>query len=152
MFRTGGHHAAPLQVTSTWGERMNPTLGLVEFAGAYYGIAAGYWSAEVYRLSLDGRTLTLVYSISLSDGDYSAIGLAGLPFKAPDGNLYGVTQTGCKGNPGTFYRITPDGVATRIREFRLCSESPWSQPIVMSDGSFLASAFNSVVRLTPTGT
>ena len=130
---------------------LSPVRGLVEFGGAFYGIVDATWSAKVYRMSLDGATVTFVYDIDLFDGDYSAIRLTGLPTKASDGNLYGAAANSCKGTDGSFYRISPDGAVTQIREFETCTPSPRNELTELRDGSFLVSGGGQLLRVAPTG-
>jgi uncharacterized repeat protein (TIGR03803 family) len=81
-----------------------------------------------------------------------------------DGNLYGVTELfGGAGTIGTAFRITADGVFTRLHGFSaVAASTPRAGLIMGSDGSFYgttssgsnglpASATGSVFRLTPLG-
>ena len=129
-----------------------PVLGLVEYAGAFYGIFTGQsWSARVYRMSRDGATVAAIYDISLSDGDYSMIGLNGLPIKASDGYLYGTTQNSCKGAKGAFYRIAPDGTVRELHVFPSCAPAPRAQLLEARDGSFVVPGSVQLLRLTRSG-
>ena len=132
-----------------------PVLGLVESGEAFVGIVeaglGAHGAAKVYRMSIDGSTVTFLFTVSLSDGDYSFVSLTGLPIKASDGNLYFASRNGCKGQNGTFYRITPDGIATLIREFESCEESPQTELTELRDGSFVVPGRRRILRLTASG-
>ena len=133
------------------GQPLFPGLGLVEHAGAFYGMALQYFWATVYRLSRDGSTVIPLYSIDLSDGDYGYVPPNGLPTKASDGSLYHTSKNGCKGTKGTFRRIAPDGAVSLIREFESCATSPRADLVEARDGSFLVPGGRGILRLTRTG-
>jgi uncharacterized repeat protein (TIGR03803 family) len=129
----------------------SPVLGLVEYVGVFYGLTAKGWTGALYRLSGDAASLTIVRTINLSDGDYSTIGLNGLPIEASDGNLYLTTQNSGKGTRGYFYRITPDGAVSVVREFPPFQVGPRGRLTLARDGSLLAPGGAGVVRLTTSG-
>jgi uncharacterized repeat protein (TIGR03803 family) len=110
-------------------EGNGPYAGVVQGTdGSFYGTTCcggphnSYGDGVFFRATPSG-TLTDLYNFcslrQCADGDN--------PISAPvlgsDGNLYGVAGGGgTRRNPGTFYRVTPDGVLTTLYTF--CPKIP----------------------------
>lgn len=111
-------------------------LGTIGFGGT-----AGGWGA-VFRITLNGR-FSLLYSFNgTNDGQTPWAGL----IQASDGNFYGTTLYGGTGtnNSGTIYRVTPDGIFTRLHSFTggVGGRNPFSRLVQATNGSFYGTTYN----------
>ena len=121
--------------------------------GNFYGTATNskWCTASVFRMSADG-TLAVLYTLDVSDGDYSCFYLPGI-VQGRDGNLYG-TRLGIKGQTGLLYRITLQGVVTIIGEFPWWA-SPIGSLVPGADGNlygvFRRPGYQAISRVRPDG-
>jgi len=131
----------------------DPESALVEYGGAFYGVSAGggTLSGTIYRMTPDGD-VTVLRSFSTFDGDYSYVRTNGLVLSS-DGNFYGTTQNSDNGLTGLFYRLSPSGEVTVLREFPPTVDAPTTTLIEARDGAFYAPSFISgaIFRLTREG-
>jgi uncharacterized repeat protein (TIGR03803 family) len=108
------------------------------YGTTFQGGANGY--GTVFKMTPSG-TLTTLYSFcsqpDCTDGDSPA----GALIQASNGNFYGTTGGGNKGDSGTVFKITPSGTLTTLYNF--CSQSgctdgdyPAAGLVQASDGSF----------------
>lgn len=118
---------------------------------------------SVYKISPSGQT-SILYSFTKAnydtDGDYPESGLV----QGPDGNLYGMTNSGGSAKNGTIFKMTTQGALTILHTFGDGSvandgASPTEALMVNSDGNFygvtsLGGAANVgvVFKMTPSGT
>ena len=94
-----------------------PTTPLIcGLDGALYGTTQNGGTnnyGTVFRITTNG-TLTSLYSFSGGlDGQYATSGLV----QSPAGPLYGLTESGGTNGYGTVFRITTNGVFTRLFSF-----------------------------------
>jgi uncharacterized repeat protein (TIGR03803 family) len=111
--------------------------------GSLYGTTrdgGAYGAGTVFKITYEG-TLTTLYSFcaqtNCSDGQDPSSALV----QALDGTLYGTTGTGAGPNPGTIFKITPEGALTTLYTF--CSQpgcadgnDPRAGLIQATDGNF----------------
>jgi len=95
-----------------------PPGGLIEgFDGALYGTAFGGGSHEVgtiFRTTTTGD-LAVLHTFDFLPGEgHSPVGSL---TRGDDGNYYGVTAQGGEFDPGTLYRMTPDGAVAFLYSF-----------------------------------
>src|SRR5262249_16988870 len=128
----------------------HPASALVEYGGAFYGMAGGYPSGTIYRMT-PGGDVTVLRSFVTFDGDYSYVGVTGLVLSS-DGNFYGTTLNSGKGLTGQFYRLSPSGVFTVLHEFPPNVEMPPTTLIEARDGAFYSGGYTGIFRLTRDGT
>ena len=106
--------------------------------GFLYGTTnqgGSHGNGAVFRISLNGATLTTLYSFGNADANNPYAGLV----QATDGNFYGTAPTGASGY-GAVFRITPGGTMTTLHSF--CSQAgcadgsyPFAGLIQASDGN-----------------
>src|SRR5262249_11195733 len=102
-----------------------PVSALVEYGGAFYGMAGdGDPSGTIYRMT-PGGDVTVLHSFDTFDGDYSYVGVTGLVLSS-DGNFYGTTLNSGKGLTGVFFRLSPSGAFTVLHEFPPDVEEPYT--------------------------
>ncbi len=104
-------------------------------------------------LSLAVRTQAqILHTIALFDGN-NGYGPFSSVVKGPDGNIYGVTDSGGNVNTqsGTFFRVTPSGELTDLYNF--CSKprctdgsSPATPPVVGTDGNLYGTAGGGILN------
>jgi uncharacterized repeat protein (TIGR03803 family) len=153
-----------------------PTGALIlEQDGNFYGTTAygganGLYDGTVFRMSASGK-LTTLYSFCSQSGCMDGASPYGTLIQAADGNLYGTTGFGganggeCDGfGCGTVFKITPNGVLTRLYSF--CSQSgcadgaePYGQLVQATDGNLYGTTYyggvsdvGTVFKITPSGT
>jgi uncharacterized repeat protein (TIGR03803 family) len=107
-----------------------PNGGLIENGGFLYGTTingGAYLAGTVFRTTMTGKGLTLLYSFCRKRGRHNDLCLdgegpsAGL-LKTKDGSLYGTTiGGGTHANAGTIFKITLEGKLTRLYSF--CAQS-----------------------------
>ncbi|MEQ1559560.1 MAG: choice-of-anchor tandem repeat GloVer-containing protein [Methyloglobulus sp.] len=85
------------------------------------------------------------------------------PVQAPDGTLYGTTNSGGKNNSGIVYKLTPSGTYTILRHFTFSVTDgalPLAPLIIGKDGNLYgttrvggkpSASSGTVFRITPTG-
>lgn len=137
--------------------------GTVGYGGAYGG-------GTFFKISTSG-TFTLLYSFCTTHFTNCPEGYfpKGALVEGPDGNFYGVNQTGGTNTFGTVYKITPGGAITPLYAFTGGTDGTGPQGLTMaSDGNLYVatqvagnttacnnsdvSGCGSVVKVTPSGT
>lgn len=113
-------------------------------SGGEYGLGA------IYKMRGDGSDWQMVTAFNgiqgTPRGSYPRGGLT----IAPDGNFWGVTESGGASNGGTLYRFDPrTGVLTTEVEFDRVG-SPWSRPWIAPDGQVRGTTYFSIYRFDPT--
>src|ERR1700683_3539494 len=68
------------------------------------------------------QTFTSLYSFCSKTGCTDGSGPFGNLVQGTDGDIYGITETGGSGGPGTFFKITTAGDLTTLYSF--CPSSP----------------------------
>lgn len=90
----------------------------------------------IFRMA-PGQAPVALHSFIGSDGT-NPLGLTA----GPDGNFYGMTQYGGRGNNGTVFRITPDGLFTTIGQFNGNNGSvPAGKVAIASDGTLYGTTY-----------
>jgi uncharacterized repeat protein (TIGR03803 family) len=127
--------------------------------GSFYGTTrdccgSGNGYGTVFRMSPDGDLTTLFFFTDLRQG-----GDPGGPLiEAPDGAFYGMTVGGGPSSPyapygsGTVFKITTNGVLTRIAAFDGTTGRPYNM-IRADDGNFYGTTFYpaTIFKATPDG-
>lgn len=98
-------------------------------SGNLYGVTDGD-SGSVYEVTASGQ-FTELHVFDNSDGNDPSPGLV----VAPDGTLYGATQTGGTYNAGTIYKITPDGTFSTVYAFTGVDGARPGQMMLGTDGN-----------------
>ena len=143
-----------------------PYAGLVQgsdgnfYGTTYYGGIFGYGTA--FMMTPNGTLTTLLEFTGTGQG-YNDGSFPPSPLvQGSDGNFYGTTERGGKGDAGTIFRMTPDGVLTTLVEFlgqqRSVGIQPYAGLIQGSDGNFYGATVRggtwdqgTVFKLTPAG-
>jgi uncharacterized repeat protein (TIGR03803 family) len=146
--------------------------GTAETGGAFYTDCVGLLPqrigcGSVFKVTPSGK-LTVIHSFSGKDGSFPGSGL----LLGPDGNFYGVTQTGGtggfpgRGGFGTIFKITPAGVFTKLYNFTGFNDGATPQaPLIFGiDGNLYGTTYSNgtstglcrpgcgtVFRLAPNG-
>jgi uncharacterized repeat protein (TIGR03803 family) len=133
-------------------EGYGPSGSLVESDdGFFYGVAfgrssiaaSGSTSGVFYRFDSPANYTTLAHFDLNPDMQDAHLAPGGGFFvtyptgliQAKDGNFYGTTEYGGKHNDGTIFRVTPQGVLTKLVDFHGSNGSgPSGPPIQASDG------------------
>ncbi|HEY2446777.1 MAG TPA: choice-of-anchor tandem repeat GloVer-containing protein [Rhizomicrobium sp.] len=109
-----------------YGPQSGLTLG---FDGAFYGTTTnGGSQRKGTAFKLSGGSVSVLHEFS--DGSDGAYPWAP-PVQTPDGNLYGVTDTGS--NPGRVYKIAPSGKFSVIATLPSKTQAPL---VMANDGNF----------------
>jgi uncharacterized repeat protein (TIGR03803 family) len=96
--------------------------GLVPAAGgALFGTTESYGTnsgGTLFKITVGGA-LTTLYNFCAKTGcvDGSAPSFYSALIQATDGNFYGTTQAGGRGNHGTIFKITPAGALSTLHSF-----------------------------------
>jgi MYXO-CTERM domain-containing protein len=140
---------------------LQPRAGLLRASdGNFYGTtslggsAGGY--GTVFRITPAG-VLTTLYSFGLADGHAPQ----GALVEGPDGNFYGVTNTGGPDNAGTVFKITPSGTLTTLHAFNISDgDLPAAGLTLGGDGNFYgttmcggpsSTCYGTIFKITPGG-
>jgi uncharacterized repeat protein (TIGR03803 family) len=133
--------------------------GTTTYGGANESACGGNGCGTVYKLT--GDTVTRLYSFCSepdctdgAEGTYPS-GLA----LGPNGNIYGVTESGGLYNQGTVFEMTPSGGLTTLWSFCAQSGCPDGQvPLggltLGSDGNFYGTTsggYGTIYQITPSG-
>jgi uncharacterized repeat protein (TIGR03803 family) len=93
------------------------------------------------------QTFTSLYSFCSKTGCADGSGPWGNLVQGTDGNIYGITETGGSGGPGTFFKITTAGDLTTLYSF--CPSSPCTDGadpfggvVLGTDGEFYGVTFD----------
>jgi uncharacterized repeat protein (TIGR03803 family) len=93
------------------------------------------------------QTFTSLYSFCSKTGCTDGSGPFGNLVQGTDGDIYGITETGGSGGPGTFFKITTAGVLTTLYSF--CPSSPCTDGadpfggvVLGTDGEFYGVTFD----------
>ncbi len=120
-----------------------PLAGLVEASDGYlYGTArdGGQNGAggTIFKISLSGE-LTTIYSFSSNGGPVAPS--AGL-MQAADGDFYGTTSYGGRGNAGAVFKVTPNGALQVLANFNHNDGAlPSAALIQATDSNFYGATF-----------
>lgn len=114
------------------------TLGLVLACAAFvFSLAA----------RAQAQTFTSLYSFCTQTGCADGSGPWGNLVQGTDGDIYGITETGGSGGPGTFFKITTAGALTTLYSF--CPSSPCTDGtdpfggiVLGTDGEFYGVTFD----------
>jgi uncharacterized repeat protein (TIGR03803 family) len=119
-----------------------PTAGLVQGNdGNFYGttsVGGATNGGTVYRITPGGEE-TVIYSFSEAQNSTDGYGPAAGLILASDGNFYGTTKDGGVDDPGTVFKITPDGVETVVHSFlngTTDGQFPQGGVLQAADGNF----------------
>ena len=127
----------------------SPGVGLVLAGnGNFYGTAAkggAHGAGTVFKITPKGVLTTLYDFCPLAGCVDGSIPEALL--QATDGNFYGLTRNGGKGNQGTFFKITAAGALTTLYSFcsqASCADGKVPNPglIQATDGAFYGTTFH----------
>ncbi len=135
--------------------------------GSYYGttrnggtnnVASG-GSGAIFRVTTSGM-ITLLASFAVTNGSHPLTALA----LGPDGNFYGTTAYGgtndlANNGDGTVFRVTTNGVLTRLLSFASTNgANPAGTLALGSDGTFYGTTYNggtsdngTIFRITTNG-
>jgi uncharacterized repeat protein (TIGR03803 family) len=113
-------------------------LGALEEAdnGYFYGATAaggagGHGAGTLFRVDAASDYASL-HTFSGNDGRFPS----GAPVQAPDGNFYGMTQSGGAFNFGTIYRMSPEGRVHTIHDFNAVDGSfGYGRLVLGADGN-----------------
>jgi uncharacterized repeat protein (TIGR03803 family) len=93
------------------------------------------------------QTFTSLYSFCQKKGCTDGSGPLGTLIQGTNGDIYGITETGGSGGPGTFFRITTGGDLTTLYSF--CPSSPCTDGadpfgglVLATDGDFYGLTFD----------
>lgn len=112
--------------------------------GSLWGQANSQVSGgSVFRL--DGTVLTTLVTFDATYGQDPCGLTMGL-----DGNFYGVCKRSSTNVGGTFFRITPSGVATHLRYFNALGV-PDGPPVLEESGDFVVATDKNLLRVTTAG-
>lgn len=131
--------------------------------GNFYGTTSQGGSKQlgtVFQITPAG-TLTTIYNFctakNCTDGNTPYTGLV----QGNDGYLYGTTSSGGANNWGTSFKITLDGMFTKLFDYcfgQSCLLSPGTSPILGIDGNFYGTERGGgsenagfIYQMTPTG-
>ena len=122
----------------------NPAAGLVQGSdGNFYGTTSTGGTngayGTIFKITTNG-VLTSLYSFTGGDGAYPAAGLV----LGSDGNIYGTTSGGgTNGGYGTVFKITSNGVLTRLYSFTGLNDGrqPEAGLVQGSDGNFYGTTY-----------
>jgi uncharacterized repeat protein (TIGR03803 family) len=133
-----GNFAVLHDFASTDGGSPGPLIQASD--GNFYGVNLGGTTnnGAVLKITPTG-TVTVFYSFAGGqDGSQPGGGLV----EATDGNFYGtLNQEGAAGG-GTFYRLTPAGVFTKLHDFRVASGwYPQNTPMQHTSGKLYGTAY-----------
>ncbi|HTI97598.1 MAG TPA: choice-of-anchor tandem repeat GloVer-containing protein [Dongiaceae bacterium] len=111
-------------------------------------------SGTIFSFATNGILETLFYFDVYGTGGYPSSGL----LLGPDGNLYGVAETGGSYGSGVFYQLNPTGTYTELTPFGPSPlMSPSGTPILGTDGYFYGTCKrdipdrpSAIYRLSPT--
>jgi uncharacterized repeat protein (TIGR03803 family) len=114
------------------------TLGLALVCAAFtFSLAA----------RAQAQTFTSLYSFCSKKGCTDGSGPLGTLVQGTDGDIYGITETGGSGGPGTFFKITTTGELTTLYSF--CPSSPCTDGadplgglVLATDGDFYGVTFD----------
>jgi uncharacterized repeat protein (TIGR03803 family) len=102
------------------GDGAYPKAGVIQASdGNFYGMtnAGGTTNGgTVYRISA-GPNETVLYSFNQSSLSTDGFAPRANLLQASDGNIYGTTNDGGIDDPGTIFKITPDGIETVLHSF-----------------------------------
>ena len=140
----------------------NPQAGVVQGAdGNFYGTTSDLGASTgccsvlnngtVFKITPEG-VLTTLHTFMWTDGANPMASLV----QGTDGNFYGTTPNGglfdYGDGGGTVFKITPQGVFTRLYRFNTRSYSPQSSLIQAIDGNFYGTTpGGTVYKITPAG-
>lgn len=142
----------------------NPNTALVQgvngdlYGTTFYGGPGNY--GTIFRIASGGGKLTTIYNFcslaSCADGTQPEGGL----LLAPNGNFYGVTNTGGAYGYGTVFEITAAGKLTTLHSFNQTDGAyPEAGLILATNGNFYGTTYvggaesaGTAFEITPSGT
>lgn len=118
-------------------EGTGPNSGVIQGSdGNFYGVTqgggVGIGYGTAFRLTPQGALTTLYsFGTSSTDGELPQ----GRLVQGPDGSLYGVCRLGLNGQPGTIWKISPQGVFTLLYTFSASAKTDGASPFGLIQGS-----------------
>lgn len=123
-----------------------PKAGVIQAGdGNFYGTTSGGGSTNggtVFRVSPAGAE-SVLYSFNQSSLSTDGFEPRAPLLQASDGNFYGTTNDGGVNDPGTVFKITPDGVETVLHSFGAGSDGTFPQAGLFQDseGNFYGTTY-----------